>query len=92
MKRMLLSSIVGMILLGGCTSYYKVTDPTTGKSYYTTEVKQRSNGSATLKDARTGSTVNVQNSEVQTIKKEEFESGKNTEPTAAAPAPPKAGV
>ena len=66
----------------GCTSYYKVTDPTTGKTYYTTELKQSGNGAARLKDARTGTTVNLQNSEITHIKKEEFEAGKYSAPAA----------
>ena len=68
---------------GGCTTYYKVTDPTTGRAYYTTELQHKNNGAATLKDARTGNKVNLQNSEVQTISKEQFESGKNTAPSEA---------
>jgi hypothetical protein len=87
---------VGLVLLcaGGCTTYYKVTDPTTGRAYYTTELQHKNSGAATLKDARTGNKVNLQNSEVQTISKEEFESGKNTPPppTTAAPAPAAASV
>jgi hypothetical protein len=82
-----------LLVACGCTSYYKVTDPTTGKVYYTTELNQRSSGSATLKDARTGNTVSLQNSEVQKVKKEEFESGKYTAPaaggTTVAPTPAK---
>ena len=66
----------------GCTSYYKVTDPTTGKTYYTTELKQSGHGAARLKDARTGTTVNLQNSEITQIKKEEFEAGKYSAPAA----------
>ena len=72
-----------LLVSAGCTTYYKVTDPTTGRVYYTTELKQRSSGAATLTDARTGNKVSLQNSEVQTIKKEAFESGKNTPPEAA---------
>ena len=86
---------VGLVLLcaGGCTTYYKVTDPTTGRAYYTTELQHKNSGAAALKDARTGNKVNLQNSEVQTISKEEFESGKNTPPSAtAAPAPEAAGA
>jgi len=86
MKRTFLGSLVVMISLAGCTSYYKVADPTTGRVYYTTELKQRGSGASTLKDARTGDTVTVQNSDVQKINKEEFESGKNTAP---APSPSK---
>jgi len=87
---------VGLVLLcaGGCTTYYKVTDPTTGRAYYTTELQHKNSGAATLKDARTGNKVNLQNSEVQTISKEEFESGKNTPPppseaASAQPSPAK---
>src|SRR5580765_7252302 len=51
------SLLVGGLLLiaaGGCTTYYKVTDPATNNVYYSTDVKQ--DGSTTLKDARTGNT------------------------------------
>ena len=73
------------LLAAGCTTYYKVTDPTTGKTYYTTELTRRSNGTATLKDGRTGNTVTLQNSEVSTVKKEEYESGRATAPVEPAP-------
>jgi hypothetical protein len=63
-------------MLSGCTSYYKVTDPTTGKVYYTTQLDHKSSGAATLKDARTGNKVSLQNSEVQKVNKEQYESGK----------------
>jgi hypothetical protein len=82
MKRTLLGSAVLMISLAGCTNYYKVTDPTTGRVYYTTELSQKGSGASTLKDARTGNTVTVQSSEVQKIEKEEFERGKYAEPAA----------
>jgi hypothetical protein len=80
MKRKLLMSLVVMISLGGCTSYYKVTDPHTNRVYYTSELKQKGNGAAEFKDARTGSRVTITNSEVEQIKKQEFETGKNTAP------------
>lgn len=72
----------------GCTTYYKVTDPTTGKVYYTTELEERNSGATTLKDARTGGEVTVQNSEVVKINKEEFETGKVAPAPATAPAAP----
>src|SRR5262245_17598006 len=68
------------LMITGCTSYYKVTDPTSGRVYYTTQLKQRGSGAAELTDARTGNVVNLQNSEVQQINKEEFEAGKYTAP------------
>jgi hypothetical protein len=49
-----------------------VTDPTTKKVYYTEEVKTSKSGGAKFKDAKTGSEVTVQNSEVKEISKDEF--------------------
>ncbi len=84
------AKFAGLIVLAlcasGCTTYYKVHDPTTNKDYYTTELRKQSGGAVTLKDARTGNEVSVQNSEVKSITKEEWESGKNTAP---APMPAK---
>ena len=80
MKNRIAVGLIGAALLSGCTSYYRVSDPHTGKTYYTTDLKRKDGGAATLKDARTGSTVTVQNSEITQIKKEEFEAGKYTEP------------
>jgi hypothetical protein len=70
------------ILLGvvGCTSYYRVTDPSTNKVYYTTELKQEG-GSTTFKDAKTGDSVTVQNVEVRKVSKEDFEAGKSAPPS-----------
>jgi hypothetical protein len=82
--RQITVSLTGLVLaacLGGCTSYYKVTDPHSNKVYYTTDLKQNDSGSTTLKDARTGNMVTVQNSEVEKINKEEFQSGKQTPPS-----------
>ena len=70
----------GLLLVAGCTTYYKVHDPSTGRTYYSTEVKHLDSGATELKDARTGKEVRVQTSEVEKITKEEFETGK-AEPT-----------
>ena len=69
----------------GCTSYYRVTDPTTGRNYYTTRLDEQRDGSVQFKDARTGNEVTVQNSEVKKITKEEYESGRYSAPSAANP-------
>lgn len=57
--------------LGGCGSYYKISDPGSGKTYYTDEIK-RKGASVQFKDANTGGDVTLQNSEVIEISKEEF--------------------
>ena len=55
---------LALLRAGGCTNYYKVHDPTTGRDYYTTELSHQNNGAATLKIRRTGNRVNVQNWEI----------------------------
>lgn len=73
-------------LLAGCASpHYQVTDPTSNKVYYTTELKKEG-GTTTLKDARTGDMVTLQNVEVRDISKEEFEAQRAAPAPAAAPA------
>jgi len=77
MKRTTCAVLLGTLLLVGCTSYYKVTDPTTGKTYYSTHVTKNFSGASQLEDARTGETVTIQNSQVSEISKEQFEQGKH---------------
>ena len=62
--------LIGVSACGG--GYYMVKDPTTDKTYYTDELKEEKGGSIKLKDANTGSTVTLQNSEITKIKKDEF--------------------
>ena len=83
MKRTAFFVVLGALLIGGCTSYYKVTDPTTDKTYYTTSLRQMDNGAAELKDATTGDTITIQNSHVSKITKEQFEAGKYGGTTSA---------
>jgi len=61
--------------LAGCgsTTYYRVTDPTNGKEYYTTEVDKNDSGSVSLKDDATGSHVTLQNSSIAKVTKEEYD-------------------
>ena len=72
--------LVSAVAIPGCTSYYRITDPTTGRNYYTTRLDEQRGGSVQFKDARTGNEVTVQNSEVKKITKEEYESGKYSAP------------
>jgi hypothetical protein len=78
MNRILSAVLSAALLIGawGCTSYYRVTDPTTGRVYYTTEMNKKGDGAVELTDARTGNKVTIQNSEVKTINKEEYETAR----------------
>ncbi len=83
--------VLGLVLLvTGCASYYKVTDPQSGKVYYTEDIDNVKGGAVKMKDARTGSMVTLQNSEVKEISSDEYKAGLAapvTQPTpAAAPA------
>ena len=84
MKKTLINiAVVALIavILTGCTTYYKVNDPVSGETYYTTEVKTRSSGAVYLKDVKSGKEVTIQNSEVQTISQEEYNVGIYAEDT-----------
>jgi PBP1b-binding outer membrane lipoprotein LpoB len=72
MKR-LMGLVLSLLFLAGCGGYWMVTDPTTKNVYYTEEVEQsKSSGSVKFIDAKTGTQVNLQNSEVKEVTKDEF--------------------
>jgi hypothetical protein len=69
----LMGLALGLLLLSGCGGYWMVTDPSTKNVYYTEDVKQsKSSGAVNFIDAKTGTSVNLQNSEVKEITKDEF--------------------
>jgi uncharacterized protein YceK len=63
-----------VVLLAGCATYYKVTDPSSSKTYYTEKVK-REGTAVQFKDAQTGGEMTLQNSSVQEIDKQEYQAG-----------------
>ena len=72
MKR-LMALVLSLLFLAGCGGYWMVTDPTTKNIYYTEEVEQsKSSGAVKFIDAKTGTQVNLQNSEVKEVTKDEF--------------------
>lgn len=89
----LVANLFASLLVGGCSSpYYKVTEPQSGKAYYTQKVDTLvGTGAVKVKDARTGSLVTLQNSEVKEISEKEYKAGiaapVSTPPAAAAVAP-----
>jgi hypothetical protein len=73
MKKLVLLGVLGFFVLAGCGGYWMVTDPTTKNVYYTEEVKQgKSGGAVKFIDAKTGNEVNIQNSELKEVTKDEF--------------------
>ena len=64
---------IALCFLFGCTNYYRITNPDTGKAYYSREVDEKGDGVLEFTDARTGEKVTLPGSEVREITKEEFE-------------------
>lgn len=62
-----------LVSLSACTSYYRVTDPASGREYYTHDV-DRHGSTVRFEDAQTGTDVTLQSSEVNEISKNEFRS------------------
>jgi hypothetical protein len=66
-----LMMVIGMV---GCAKYYQVKDPTGETVYYTDDIDDAGEaGAIKFEDARTGSEITLQSSEVKEISKEEFE-------------------
>ena len=74
------------MLLAGCSGgggYYMVREPGSAMPYYTTAIERAGSGAIQFKDAKTGSDVALQSSEVKAISKDDYTKGL----TAPAPAP-----
>jgi uncharacterized protein YceK len=70
---MRISMIAMVAILAGCASYYKVTDTTSGRTYYTEGVEQERAGAVKFKDAKTGAQVTLPSTEVIEVSSDEFE-------------------
>ena len=97
MKRFITIGLVlvvlgSLLLVIGCASYYKVKDPQTGSVYYTEKVDSLSGGAVKLMDARTGSLVTIQNSEVKQISSDEYKAGLAAPVSKPTPTPVTAPV
>lgn len=63
------------LVVSGCTSYYRVKDTTSGRTYYTEEIKRR-NGTVIFRDTKSGAEVTLPSSEIAEVQEEEYK--KNT--------------
>lgn len=84
--RITLVAVIAFVI-AGCSNYYKIHDPTTGKDYYTEDYDQRRDGSVTFIDSSSGNEVSIQNSEIEELDDEDdFEDGKKAAEAAPAAA------
>jgi len=58
--------------LCGCATYYKVTDPGSGRTYYTDSIDHKGNGVIKFKDENTKQIVTLSASEVMEVTKDQF--------------------
>jgi len=68
--------VAGAALCGGCTSYAVITDPDTGKTYYSMGASPASpyygRADVTFRDAVTGKRINLDSSEIEYVTEDEF--------------------
>jgi hypothetical protein len=69
----LLVALLLSTLMIGCTTYYRVHDPSTGETYYATEIDTKDGGAVSLKDDRTNAQVTIQNSEVMEVTADQYD-------------------
>ena len=66
----LLVGVLSLIVVG-CSHHYRVTDPGSGKTYYTTDIDERGGG-VKFKDDRTRITVILHSAEVSELSEDEY--------------------
>ncbi len=78
---MTMRTVVRAVLLGalvaatGCATHYRVTDPGSGKAYYTDDISNLKGGGVRFQDAATGANVVLQSSVVREIDSAEYDKG-----------------
>ena len=76
-RQTFLAAALGLALAAiGCTSYYVITEPKTGKVYYTTEWEMARGVTTRFVDAKSGAIATIQESEIRQVDEKEFQ--KNT--------------
>lgn len=75
MKKQLVWACLSLGLMGlvsGCTTYYKVVNPDSNKTYYTDKLQRKGNGVVQFKDGLSQSEVTLAQSEINEIPKAEY--------------------
>ncbi len=64
-----------LLFVAGCTTYYRVTDQSTRRAYFTTGIDRTDSGAVRFYDEKSRASVTLQSSEIVEISKEAFNSG-----------------
>lgn len=59
----------------GCARYYKVTDVSTGRAYYTKNVDHKAGGAVRFEDDSTETIVTLQSSDVERVSHSQYKAG-----------------
>jgi hypothetical protein len=65
-----------LLFAAGCTTYYRITDQATGRTYYTTDYDRTDSGAVVFEDAKSRAKVTLQSSEVSEVSRTDFEAGR----------------
>jgi hypothetical protein len=68
-------ALLVVLLASGCTSYYRITDQSTRRTYFTTGYDRTGSGAVQFYDEKSRSDVTLQSSEIVEISRDEFNSG-----------------
>ena len=81
MRSFIVTGMAGLmfVVLAGCTTYYKVTDPSGGQVFYTTDIDQERSGVVTFTDAKSKQKVTLQSSAIAEISSDEYDKAVGTE-------------
>jgi hypothetical protein len=70
-----------LLFATGCTTYYRITDQPTRRTYYTTDFDRTDSGAVRFYDEKSLSTVTLQSSEIVEITRRDYdEAVKDTRP------------
>ena len=64
-----------LLFAAGCTTYYRVTDQSTRRAYYTTDIDRSDSGAVRFYDEKSRASVTLQSTEIVEISKEAFNTG-----------------
>ena len=71
----LLASMTALPLAGGCTRYFRVTEPGGGQVWYTKSISRTRTGGVQFRDLEQNAEVTLQSSVVKEIQKQDLPEG-----------------
>ena len=70
--RLFLLAVIVLSVPTGCTRYYRVSDPASGREYYTSNIKRGRGGFVRFRDLRDRREVTLQSSEILRLRRDDL--------------------